>query len=58
MAQLGSDPRLTEMLCAAGDDVHAIASAALLAAGFADWLALRRGHSALSARQWYRRDAG
>ncbi|QZY89710.1 ATP-dependent helicase HrpB [Pantoea dispersa] len=32
MAQLGSDPRLTAMLCAAGDDVHAIASAALLVA--------------------------
>lgn len=32
MAQLGSDPRLTAMLCAAGDDVHAIASAALMVA--------------------------
>ncbi|WP_413676211.1 ATP-dependent helicase HrpB [Pantoea dispersa] len=32
MAQLGSDPRLTAMLCAAGDDVHAIASAAQLVA--------------------------
>ncbi|MHB2056483.1 ATP-dependent helicase HrpB [Pantoea dispersa] len=32
MAQLGSDPRLTAMLCAASDDVHAIASAALLVA--------------------------
>ncbi|MEB5838247.1 ATP-dependent helicase HrpB [Pantoea dispersa] len=32
MAQLGSDPRLTAMLCAAGDDVHAIASAVLLVA--------------------------
>lgn len=36
MAQLGSDPRLTAMLCAAGDDVHAIASAALLVAVLED----------------------
>ncbi len=32
MARLGSDPRLTAILCAAGDDRDAIASAALLVA--------------------------
>ncbi|UZH02450.1 ATP-dependent helicase HrpB [Pantoea anthophila] len=32
MAQLGSDPRLAAMLCAAGDEADAVASAALLVA--------------------------
>ncbi|QGY28078.1 ATP-dependent helicase HrpB [Pantoea cypripedii] len=66
MAALGSDPRLTAILCAAGQDKHAIASAALLVAileepprsGSADLRdALHRPQSMWQrrARQWQQR---
>lgn len=65
MAQLGSDPRLSAILCAAGDDSEAVASAALLVAvledpprsgaDLRDALYRPQPHWLRRARQWQQR---